>query len=105
LLKNQKHIAFQCRILTRGFALVGISALIDEATGNQDVRARDALHKILEQYISKELMKWAKTFPDEFYRQLFRLRSWRYSFSSIKRPALVGKLTNDLAQIPQFGQK
>jgi len=96
LMKTQKHIAAQCRILIRGFALVGISALIDEATGYQDARARDALHTILEQYISKELMKWAKTFPDEFYRQLFRLRGWRYSYTSIKRPALVGKLTNDL---------
>jgi len=96
LARNQEHIAMKCRILIRGFAVVGISALIDEATGYQDARARDALYKILEQYISKELMKWTKTFPDEFYHQLFRLRGWRYSFSSIKRPALVGKLTNDL---------
>lgn len=96
LLRNQLHIAEQCRILIRGFAVVGIAALVDEATGYQDARARDALYKILEQYIAKELMKWTKTFPDEFYRQLFRLRSWRYSYTSIKRPALVGKLTNDL---------
>jgi hypothetical protein len=96
LTKSQEHIATQCRILIRGFAVVGISALVDEATGYQDIRARDALHKILEQYIAKELMKWTKTFPDEFYRQLFRLRKWRYSYTSIKRPAVVGRLTNDL---------
>ena len=96
LAKTQQHIAAQSRILIRGFAVVGISALIDEATGYQDARARDALYKILEQYIAKELMNWTKTFPDEFYHQLFRLRDWRYSYTSIKRPSLVGKLTNDL---------
>ena len=96
ILKTQEHIVAQCKILIRGFATVGIAALVDEATGYQNDRARDALQKILEQYIAKELMKWTKTFPDEFYRQLFRLRNWRYSYTSIKRPALVGKLTNDL---------
>lgn len=96
LAKNQSHIVEQCKILIRGFAVVGINALVDEATGYQDARARDALHKILEQYIAKELMKWTKTFPDEFYFQLFRLRGWRYSYTSIKRPILVGKLTKDL---------
>lgn len=95
LAKTQEHIAAQCRILIRGFAVVGISALIDEATGYQDARARDALEKILEQFIAKELYKWLKTFPDDFYRELFRLRNWRYS-ASVKRPSLVGKLTNDL---------
>ena len=41
-------------------------------------------------------MKWTKTFPDDFYEQLFRLRGWRYSPFSVKRPILVGKLTNDI---------
>ncbi|MHC4398002.1 MAG: P63C domain-containing protein, partial [Planctomycetota bacterium] len=96
LASNQKHIAAKCRILIRGFAVVGISALIDEATGYQYDRAREALEQILEQFIAKELFKWVKTFPDEFYQQLFRLRGWRYSSQSIKRPAVVGKLTNNL---------
>jgi hypothetical protein len=40
---NQQHIAEQCRILSRGFATVGLFALIDEATGAQDFRAANAL--------------------------------------------------------------
>jgi hypothetical protein len=36
---NQQHIASQCEILLRGFARVGIIALVDEATGYQKVRA------------------------------------------------------------------
>ena len=38
---NQDHIAKACEILMRGLATVGIIALVDEATGYQDSRARD----------------------------------------------------------------
>ena len=96
LLKSQEHFAIKAEILMRGLAHVGIIALVDEATGFQDVRAREALEQILKQFIAKELFKWVKTFPDDFYRELFRLRNWQYSPLSVKRPALVGKLTNDL---------
>ncbi len=49
---QQEHIAKQCEILVRGFARVGIIALVDEATGYQEVRKRDALEKYLSKYIS-----------------------------------------------------
>ncbi|MEY1556893.1 P63C domain-containing protein [Yoonia sp. R2331] len=94
---NQKHVAAQAEILMRALAHVGIIALVDEATGFQDVRARNALNEILEQFIAEELRKWAKTFPDEFYRQMFRLRDWEWKPQSVrKRPGVVGKYTNDL---------
>lgn len=93
---QQKHIADQCEILLRGFARVGIIALVDEATGYQEIRSRQALEEILEKFISKELRKWAKTFPDEFYERLFRLKGWQYQPLSVKRPQYVGTLTNDL---------
>lgn len=96
LQKQQEHIAKQCEILVRGFARVGIIALVDEATGFQNVRARRALDKILEKFISDELAKWAKMFPDEFYQQLARLRGLHYSEIATKRPAYIGRLTNDI---------
>ena len=42
-----------------------------------------------------EAAAWAKTFPDEFYRQLFRIRGWSPA-GIMKRPSLVGKDTNNL---------
>ena len=93
---QQIHIAEQCEILMRGFARVGIIALVDEATGYQEVRAREALEEILKKFISTELMKWVKTFPDEFYQQLFRLRDWQYIEFSVKRPGVAGRITNDI---------
>jgi len=92
---QQRHIADQCEELMRGFAMVGIIALVDEATGYQEVRSRNALHKLLEAYISDKLLGWAKTFPDEFYKEIFRLRGWDY-YQTRKKPMLVGKLTNTI---------
>ena len=96
LLESQKPMAEMADIIVRGLARVGIVALIDEVTGYQEQRDRNELHRILEKYISVELLPWTKRFPDEFYAQMFRLRDWSYSPVSVKRPILVGKLTNKL---------
>jgi len=87
LLPTQKHIAQKCKILLRGFATVGIIALVDEATGFQEVRDRIALQKILDKFITDEWAKWTKTFPDEFYKELFRLKDIPYPPTSMKRPS------------------
>jgi hypothetical protein len=92
----QLRVATQADILMRGLAHVGIIALVDEATGYQYDRARMALEEILEQFISKELLKWAKMFPDEFYHEMFRLKGWDYPQLSSKRPLQAGKFTNDV---------
>jgi hypothetical protein len=93
---QQEHIADQCEILVRGFARVGIIALVDEATGYQSDRAKDALAKILEAFIAKELQAWIQTFPTEYYREMFRLRGLDFPSSSVKRPQYFGVLTNDI---------
>ena len=87
LMRTQQHIADRCKILVRGFATIGIIALVDEATGFQYDRNRDELQTILKAYISDELLKWQKRFPDSFYVEMFRLRGWDYNVKNIlKRP-------------------
>ena len=54
---RQRIIADQCEILIRGFARVGITALVDEDTGYQYERERDALQSILKAYINEEHLK------------------------------------------------
>lgn len=93
---NQKPIAIQAELLMRGLARVGIIALVDEATGYQDVRTKDALAKILEEFVARELQPYLTTFPPEFYRELFRLRDLPYSIDSARRPQYFGHLTNDI---------
>jgi hypothetical protein len=93
---QQRHIAEQCEILVRGFARVGIIALIDEATGYQEDRAKDALARILEAFIAKELQPWVSTFPTSFYSEIFRLRGLTYPSGTVQRPQYFGILTNDI---------
>ncbi len=101
---RQKIIADQCEILIRGFARVGITALVDEATGYQYEREKNALQAVLKAYISEELLKWQKMFPDTFYYEIFRLNKWDYTVKGInKRPGVIGKWTNKLIyeQLPK----
>jgi hypothetical protein len=93
---QQLNRALKAEILMRGLAHTGIIALIDEATGYQVERDQNELQRFLALYLSEERLKWAKTFPDEYYKQLFRLKGWTYTPLSVKRPKLVGKLTNEL---------
>ena len=96
LLLTQKHMAEAAKIIIRGLATIGIIALIDEATGYQEIRDRIALQKILDKYITDEWAKWTKTFPDEYYRELFKLRKIPYPPTPRNRPQYVGHWTNDL---------
>lgn len=94
---RQKQIAQQAMLLMRALAHVGIVALVDEATGYQRDRARDALAKILEAYVEKELQPWIKTFDSDYYEQMFRLRGLRYPPEKTNyRPSYFGHLTNDI---------
>jgi hypothetical protein len=99
LTQPQKKMAVAADIILRGLAHVGIIGLVDEATGYQDSRAKNALAKILEAFIAKELRKWVSTFPIDYYKELFRLRGWKFPDlpkDQQKRPILVGKITNDV---------
>lgn len=95
LSKPQRDVAQKAEILVRGLAHAGILALVDEATGYQEVRARDALQAFLERFIRKELAAWVKVFPEEFFRELYRLKKWPWNGSS-RRPGIVGHYINDL---------
>lgn len=101
---RQEIIAKQCEILIGGFAELGLIALIDEATGYQHDREKDALQKIINAYVCEELRAWQKTFPDVYYKEIFRLRGWDYTVKGInRRPGVVGTWTNQLIyeQLPE----
>lgn len=96
LTKIQLPVADRADILMRGLAHTGIIALIDEATGYQDSRDRDALQEILNAFLRKELAAWAKRFPDEFYQQIYRLRNWIWKGRGTNPPQVVAHYTKDI---------
>lgn len=86
---NQENIARAADVIIRACARVGIEALIDEATGYQEVRAKNALQVKLQLFIAEQMGEWVKRFPDEFWVQLARLEGVKYS--SRQRPWRWGK--------------
>lgn len=93
---RQKKIAQKARLIMRALAHTGIIALVDEATGYQYIRANNALSKILDQFIAKELQPYIQTFDAKYYREMFRLRGLQYPKDHVKRPQYFGTLTNDI---------
>ena len=97
--KNQLETAMKAEILVRSLAKVGIIALVDEATGYQKERTKDALAKILEAFVAKELQPYLKTFPADYYEQLFRLYGYEFPPKDKRpqwRPIFFGKITNEV---------
>jgi hypothetical protein len=93
---RQKQIAAKAKMLMRSLAHVGIIALVDEATGFQGVRPKDALQMYLEKLIRKELAAWAKKFPDEFYENIYKLKSWPWPGMKKNRYSVVAHYTRNL---------
>lgn len=104
LTKSQEPLARASEILLIGLSNIGIIALVDEATGYQYEREKDELQTILKAYIAAELLPWQKRFPDEFYKEIFRLNNWDFTVNGIKqRPGVIGIWTKKLVyqQLPK----
>ena len=54
---------------------VGIDAFIDEITGYQETREKDALQKLLNLYVEEIFHPWKRRFPESFYREIYRLKT------------------------------
>jgi len=95
-LKTEQEIRYgeHAELLVRAFARVGIAALVDEATGYQEIREKDALQRILDKFLNPQARAWSKTFPDEFWQKLVKMRGYD-SYLAIKRPAFIGHWVNN----------
>ena len=89
----QEPLYEQSLILMRALAKVGITALIDEATGYQNDRQAQELQNLLAKFIGEDLLKWQKRFPKQYYKEMFRLHNWEYDENSNKRPGYAGSFT------------
>ncbi|MBX3163978.1 MAG: hypothetical protein KF900_05815 [Bacteroidetes bacterium] len=89
------EIVNNAQSIIRSVAKVGIIALVDEVTGYQYDRERFELQKILQAYISDEILKWQLTFTDDFYKEIYRLWGLPFIPKYIKtKPSFIGKLTS-----------
>lgn len=96
LRKNQMHVAIRCEDILVALASVGIAALVDEATGYQEIRPKETLQSMLKVYLQANPNPWSRQFRDEFYAQIYRLKGWSYTPYQSKRCPLVGRITVDI---------
>lgn len=93
--ERQKPFAIKARILLHALAGVAVVALIDEATGFQDRREKDALVRILEEFVAKELQDWVRTFSLDFFRELCKIRKVEFG-ENHRYPKFFGTLVNNI---------
>lgn len=93
---RQKQIAENAEIIVDALLDVSIIALVDEVTGFQSVRARNALQVILDAFLRKNFAAWSKRIPDEYYKEIYRLRGWQWPGMQVNRFQVVGKYTTDI---------
>lgn len=89
----QKEIVKRAKDFIKATAKIGITGLIDEATGYQYLRPRNELALKLNFFLADELRDWEKTFPDELWAQFGRLTNWKGSLKA--RPKYWGNLVKE----------
>lgn len=92
---NQINLAKKAAIIIKSFAKIGIIAAIDEATGYK--KQKDEYQKLLSAFIAEELQPWIKTFDEDYYYQIYRLKGWNWERHLIEKknyPWAVANITN-----------
>jgi len=94
--KNNTEIPENAYQILLAFSKVGIIALVDEVTGYQETRDKDALRQFLEKFMIEDKGRWVKTFPDEFFEAIFKMKGWNWQ-SAVKgqKPGVVGRYINN----------
>lgn len=94
---NEPEIVRNADIIIRAVAKVGIIALVDEATGyaRDKKNAKNELQKFLSSFLEEEAQAWVKTFNDQFFEDLYKMRHWNWT-KAAKHPGVVGMWINDI---------
>ena len=96
LSERQKHIGVSAEILDDAFSKIGIIALIDEVTGYQKVRGKQDLQKFLDKFLLQEHAKWIKTYADEFFETIYKMKGWDWNIvNKGKNPSVMGHYINN----------
>jgi hypothetical protein len=72
-----------------------LDSIIYQETGFWQAREGQRVAEILDKYLQVNARKWAKTFPDEFWIKLIKVKGYP-SYYAIRRPSSVGHWVNDI---------
>lgn len=89
---KRKGLIEPCLRIQESLSKVGITALIDEATGYQHHRAPDHLQVLFDKLLRQTASDWERRFHPDYYESVYRLFRWTYNPAKPK-PHIVGKIT------------
>lgn len=95
LTAKQMPNVLAAEMVLRALSKVGIIGLVDEVTGYQEVREKDALQLFLQKFLEDEKGKWVRTFPPEFFEAIFKMKGWTWKLANTKKPQVVGHYINN----------
>lgn len=90
LTATQQPIAQKCEMLSRAFMRAGVTGYIYEQLGYEKYKHPDALKFLIESYLSEEVRKWSKEFPDDLFMQMDRIYG-NFKTTSRNRPQYYAK--------------
>jgi len=96
LTSKQMPNVIAAETVLRALSKVGIIGLVDEVTGYQEIREKDALQLFLQKFLEDEKGKWVRTFPPEFFEAIFKMKGWTWQQANGgKKPQVVGHYINN----------
>ena len=93
LTKQQAHIGQRCVELGTALIGVGLTALIDEATGYQYAREPDALQDLFGKLIRETASDWERRFQPDYYNAVCKIFGFQYGNRHRALPSIVGQIT------------
>lgn len=102
LTASQVPLAIQADLLMRGLAEVGITALVDEATGYIHEKKKDEYREIFREFIRRECREWEQEFPMQFFDMLYRLYELPKGVEG-RHPQFFGKFITKYIYTPLAG--
>ncbi len=103
LSKPDARLADQCEILTRAFARVGITALIDEATGYIKDKKKSEYIELFKQFVADEAKEWQKEFPEPFFDVVYKIYGKTRSNNKSQHPQYFGYFIRKYVYQPLAG--
>jgi P63C domain-containing protein len=95
LTKTQKHLGARAQAMLIALANTTLDSIVYQESGYWKTIEGQRVAEILEKHLQEHARKWAKTFPDDFWVKLIRVKGYP-SYVALKRPAFVGHWVNDI---------
>lgn len=95
LTETQKFLADSAERLLLALANTTLDSIVYQESGYWKAIEGQRVADILEKYLQDKPREWAKTFPDEFWVKLIKIKGYP-SYLAVRRPAFVGHWVNDI---------